>query len=155
MTKLDKGPGVKVPPPLICVFLIGVGYLLNYFIPVSFLWPEPAFYIGIFLIGIAALLACISIYQFWQAKTHIEPWKPASSLMSAGVFAYSRNPIYLSFFLLTLGIGLVLKNIWIVSSSGVLLIVLYILVIKKEEEYLEGVFGELYVDYKNRVRRWL
>jgi protein-S-isoprenylcysteine O-methyltransferase Ste14 len=152
---LDKGPGVKVPPPLICLFMITAGYWLNFYYPVVISLPEFFFFIGLFLILGAVFFALIAVYQFWRAKTHIEPWKPASSLMLDGVFAYSRNPIYLSFIIVTLGIGLFFSNIWILFSTGPLLIALYLLVVKKEELYLERVFGDQYVDYKKRVRRWL
>lgn len=155
MELLDKGPGVKIPPPLIFLFMVAAGYWLDLYYPLAIPWPEFALFIGVFLIVGAVSFALIAVYQFWRAKTHIEPWKPASSLMLGGVFAYSRNPIYLSFIIITLGIGLVLNNIWILFSAGPLLIALSFLVVKKEELYLERIFGDLYVDYKKRVRRWL
>ena len=155
MDVIDKGPGVRVPPPLIFLFMIAVGYWLNLYYPLIIPWPEFFFFVGLFLIAGAVSFALIAVYQFWREKTHIEPWKPASSLMLEGVFAYSRNPIYLSFIIITLGIGLVLNNIWILFNTGPLLIALYFLVVKKEELYLERVFGDLYLDYKKRVRRWL
>lgn len=155
MELLDKGPGVKVPPPLIFLFMITAGYWLDLCYPLAILWPEFAFFMGVFFIVGAVSFALIAVYQFWRTKTHIEPWKPASSLMLDGVFAYSRNPIYLSFIIITLGIGLVLNNIWILFSAGPLLMALYFLVVKKEELYLERIFGDPYVDYKKRVRRWL
>lgn len=133
----DRGPGVKFPPPLIFVSFLLFAYWLerSYSLPISgggWLYPLAGTLVCLGL-GIAAL----SAWQFWRAKTHIEPWQPASRLIVSGIFAYSRNPIYVAFILVSLAAGLWLNSLWIVFSVLPAILVLYVFVIRKEERYLE------------------
>ena len=93
--------------------------------------------------------------SFKRVETNIEPWKPTTTIVSTGVFAYSRNPVYAAFCIISIGVGIFLNSIWVLLSvipSGVLV---YYIAIKKEESYLEEKFGEEYRQYKSKVRRWL
>lgn len=155
MTSIDKGPGVKTPPPLIFLFFIGVAYGLGFFWPLVSVWPWFSFFACIGFVALGGGVAIVSVYQFWRAKTHIEPWRPASCLISTGLFSYSRNPIYLAFVLITLGLGFGLESLWIILCVIPASLVMYYWVIRKEERYLEEKFGAPYVEYKQKVRRWL
>ena len=101
------------------------------------------------------LIALIALAQFIQAKTKIEPWHPTTTIIQKGLYRYSRNPVYLSFCIATVGVGLVLNSWWVVASVMLLKSLLERLVISREEAYLERKFGEHYFEYKQRVRRWL
>ncbi len=76
-------------------------------------------------------------------------------LVTDGLYARSRNPIYAGFCLVNVGLGLVTDNLWLVLSAlpGAWLVTK--IAIEKEEAYLEQVFGQAYLDYKDKVRRWL
>ncbi|WP_286237269.1 methyltransferase family protein [Neptuniibacter halophilus] len=151
----DKGPGVRLPPPLIFIFFIALGLLLDRYWPLLKGWPASG-HIPVLVLLICGLgLLAASLYQFWRHKTHVEPWQPASSLICNGIFAYSRNPIYLGFILLTLALGGWLESVWVCLSSLPSTLTLYRYVIVREEAYLERRFGQPYLDYKQRVRRWL
>ncbi len=150
-----RGPGLKFPPPLLAPAVIGPGWVFDLAIPLPIRVAEAPWLTGLAIVGIALLLAVISLLQFVDAKTHVEPWKPATTIISKGLFRYSRNPIYLAFCIATIGIGLVLNSWWIVGSVLPLIVLLQRLVISREEAYLEHKFGESYLDYKRRVRRWL
>ena len=93
--------------------------------------------------------------SFIKAKTHIEPWQPASQLITTGLYRYSRNPIYLTFFIFTLCLGLILSKLWIMLMAIPALWVMNTYVIAKEEAYLEATFLDKYTKYKREVRRWL
>ena len=101
------------------------------------------------------LIALAALAHFIEAKTKVEPWHPTTTIIRKGLFRYSRNPIYLSFCVATVGAGLVLNSWWIVISVTVLKPLLERFVISREEAYLEKKFGEYYLDYKKQVRRWL
>jgi len=132
-----KGPAVKFPPPLVFFLLILIGYALQKIIPimpkvVTEIMPAVQILGAItFLFGVTIVL--LSAYSFWKAETHIEPWQPTSAIISTGLFAYSRNPIYLAFSLLTIGIGLYLNNIWIILSFIPSSIIVFHLAIKKKK----------------------
>ena len=112
-------------------------------------WP------GVLLLTGAVLIAAVSVLQFFRAKTQVEPWRPTSSIIQSGLFRYSRNPIYLGFCIATLATGLILDSWWTIVALLPLVYLLQLLVIHKEEVYLEAKFGKGYLDYKRRVRRWL
>ncbi|NQY64606.1 MAG: TIM barrel protein [Alteromonadaceae bacterium] len=154
-----KGPAVKFPPPLVFVIFILIGYALQdvklFNITINPEMKSVTTAIGIitFLAGFAII--AISIFAFKRAKTHIEPWQPTSAIISTGLFAYSRNPIYLAFCLITIGVGIFLNNGWITLSFIPSAFIIFHIAIKKEELYLAEKFGEEYLQYKGKVRRWL
>ncbi|MCJ8304221.1 isoprenylcysteine carboxylmethyltransferase family protein, partial [Shewanella sp.] len=90
-----------------------------------------------------------------RVKTNIEPWKPTTKIISTGIYAYSRNPIYLAFCTIPLGLGLFFSHIWLMLSVIPACISVYYLAIRPEEAYLTEKFGDEYLAYRSRVRRWL
>jgi len=150
-----KGPALKFPPPLLAVTAVATGYLLDWRWPLPVADTEYRWIGGLVLIVCAALLAFGALWQFFRAKTHIEPWHPTTTVIRHGLYAYSRNPIYLAFCIATAGTGLVLDSWWILLSVAPLAAALQSLVIRREEAYLEGKFGQDYIDYTGRVRRWI
>ena len=154
-----RGPGLKFPPPLLALVLIGAGYLTDSWLPLPITQPITQYLnlrlIGLLLIIASLLLALLALSNFLRAKTHVEPWQPTTVILQSGVFAYSRNPIYLAFCIATLGAGLIINSWWGLGVTPLLAFLLQRLVINREESYLEQKFGEDYLSYKRRVRRWL
>ena len=150
-----RGPGLRFPPPVIPAGLIGSGWLLDRWNPLpitdnaQFWWPGSA------VIVLALLIALTAVLQFLRSKTSVEPWQPTSAIIHNGLFRYSRNPIYLAFCIGTLGAGMLFNSWWIVLAVVPLVLLLQGLVIRKEEAYLQAKFGDAYLDYQRRVRRWL
>jgi protein-S-isoprenylcysteine O-methyltransferase Ste14 len=72
-----------------------------------------------------------------------------------GPYRYSRNPIYLGFAISGSGIALAFNTYWMLLSVLAFVAIANKLVIEREEEYLEGKFGESYLNYQREVRRWL
>lgn len=156
MTAEDKrGPGLKFPPPLLALAAIGCAWLVEQVRPLPIAAGDVLWLAGISIIAIAVLLALIALVQFLHARTHVEPWHPTTTIIRKGVFRFSRNPIYLSFCIATVGAGLLLNSWWVVVSVTVLKPLLEHFVISREEAYLEKKFGEHYLEYKRQVRRWL
>jgi protein-S-isoprenylcysteine O-methyltransferase Ste14 len=154
--KIDnKGPAVKFPPPLIFLGLLIAGYGLQQSLPVGLGIGQWSKGIGAVLIlsGMLSLLLLLTLYR--RNKTSIEPWKPTTYIITSGLYACSRNPIYVSLCLLTIGIGFLFNSLWIAFSFLPSAALVYCFAIKKEEAYLEAKFGEQYLCYKRKVRRWL
>ena len=103
----------------------------------------------------AVIILVTGWVHFFQAKTDIRPDKPSSNLIKSGLYRYSRNPLYVSGLLLQLGIALLMNNFWIILLVPVSKVVFDRYIIAREEAYLERAFGEVYLDYKRTVRRWL
>jgi len=152
----DKcGAGVKVPPPLIALSFLLLGWWLDSIWATGMGFLSNFSYIGaVFTIaGIALIIVVIRFFK--KVSINIEPWKPTSTIVTTGVYAYSRNPIYLGFCLIVFGLGLYFNSFWIFIMVLPIGTFINFLVIQKEERYLEGKFGKEYCDYKNDVRRWL
>jgi protein-S-isoprenylcysteine O-methyltransferase Ste14 len=108
---------------------------------------------GLILIGLALLVA--GIRNFSRVGTPVPGNQPTRVLVTTGVHAWSRNPIYLGMFLLYAGIGVAARSPWILMLTLPLAITIRYGVVGREEAYLERRFGVAYRDYKARVRRWL
>ncbi len=147
--------GVRVPPHILLIVAILAGYGLQQIWALE-LTNWPGWYVaGWALIGVAVIILITSWVQFYQAKTNIQPHKPSSVVIQSGLYRFSRNPIYVAGLLLQLGIALLMNNLWIVLLVPVSKIVFDRFIIAREEAYLERAFGEVYLDYKRSVRRWL
>ena len=156
MTDDDKrGPGLRFPPPLLPVGLIAAAWLLQQWAPLPISANPQLRLAGIVLVAVAFLLAIVALVHFLRAKTHVEPWHPTSTIIQSGIYRYSRNPIYLAFCIAAIGAALIMDSWWGLIAVAPLVYLLQVLVIRKEETYLEAKFGEPYLDYKRRVRRWL
>jgi len=150
-----KGAAVKVPPPLIALIVLLVTYSIHYLWPIG-IGSMPVFkYIGIAIVVLGIGIIIYASIVFKKAETNIEPWKPTTKIISAGLYGYTRNPIYVAFCLIQIGMGIFLNSLWVLSGFIITAILIYHIAIKKEELYLEAKFKEEYVLYKNKVRRWL
>ena len=157
MNKQEKpdNPGVIAFPPALYAGTLLVGLILSFIFPTAFLPRAAALISGIITIICAGLLAFSAFRTMNRAQTGINPSLPTTTIVSDGVFGFSRNPIYLSLTLLYVGIALIFNAFWAVVLLIPLLIVVQNGIIKREEDYLERKFGAEYLSYKVRVRRWL
>ena len=156
MTDEDRrGPGVRIPPPLIALAAIGGGWAADSLLPLPIAAGDGFRSSGLAIVALAFLLALAALIQFLVAKTHVEPWRPTSTIIRGGVFRVSRNPIYLAFCVAALGAGLVINSWWGIAASPVLGLLLQRFAIRHEEAYLENKFGDEYLAYKHTTRRWL
>ena len=146
---------VKFPPPLIFVLLIALGYGLQRLLPIELGVPDEFTPIGIAVTLFSVAVVILINGTFKRSSTAIEPWKPTSAIITTGFYKFSRNPVYIGFCLFNIGIGIALNSLWIVLSFIPGAILVYYIAIAKEEAYLEREFGEEYLAYKRKVRRWL
>ncbi len=145
----------KVPPPLVMIFFAVCIAVSKRFLPVIDLGMITNLGFGLYII--AAFLIVSAGATFRKHQTTLNPLKPnsTSSLVTSGVFKYSRNPMYLAMLFVLIGIS-INKSIF----GGMIfapLFVLYITVfqILPEEEAMSKLFSEEFEHYKNKVRRWL
>ncbi|MDA0689165.1 MAG: isoprenylcysteine carboxylmethyltransferase family protein [Proteobacteria bacterium] len=150
-----KGAAVKFPPPLIFLLLIFLGFGLHRLIPLPMGLPDSVQWLGyVFcLLAIAVPLQVNGVFN--RVGTAIEPWKPTNSLVTDGLYRWSRNPIYTAFCLFNIGVGVAGNNLWVTLSFIPGAVLVYLIAIAKEENYLQQKFGEEYLAYKRSVRRWI
>ena len=149
--------GVRIFPPLIHVAAIAIGFLIEWAVPLQM--GASGFGIvriaGCILLAIALLLIASAAKIMYGAGTTPNPKRPATVIVTNGPFRFTRNPMYLAWELICIGLGLVANTPWLIVMAVPAAIVTRRLVIDKEESYLEQKFGTAYLDYKSRVRRWL
>lgn len=147
----------KIPPPIVTLVLATVMWVISSYTPAVAL---PVFFrisiaTSIVLVGI--FVCVLGVVEFRRAKTTVNPLRPetASSLVEAGIYQYTRNPMYLGFLLFLLA-----WSIYLSSPVTLLLPVGFVLYmnhfqIQPEEHALQKIFGKTYENYKVKVRRWL
>jgi len=143
-----------IRPPLVYASSITAGALLTW------LWPLPlalpaAVPIGATLVFAAILLFVFSVRALRAAGTPVPGNQPTTSIVRTGPFRFSRNPIYLAFFGLQLGIALCVGSIWMLATLLPAAALLSRVVVPREERYLTSRFGQQYSSYRDSVRRWL
>ena len=146
--------GILVPPPIIYAVPLAVGLLIHHWHPILILPVALGAPVGVgaLLLGMVGFPA---VRSFWRAKTSPKPWKPTTALVTDGPYRFTRNPMYLGFTLLYLGVSCWINSAWPAFFLPLILVVMQRAVIAREESYLETLFGDDYRAYRRRVRRWL
>src|SRR3984893_15460584 len=134
---------------------IALGLVLNFFWPASLLPSALAAPLGILITVGAIALGISAIREMFAANTPLDVRKPSTEIVTSGVFRKSRNPIYLGMLLLCAGVAFLANSLWILVLVLPLAIILQKGVIGPEESYLEKKFGDKYLRYKAKVRRWI
>ena len=142
-------------PPLIYGAAIAIG------LASQLMWPRPVLSgvwlgpLGGVLIVVSLVILAASVQRFRAAGTPVPARKPTTAIVRTGPYRFSRNPIYLAFSLLQLGIAVWLNSWWLVATLAAAIALVHYVVIPREEQYLEARFGAEYRDYKAAVRRWM
>ena len=105
------------------------------------------------LLGLA--LAVAGIAAVIRHRTTIVPHHPVATLVTGGAYRLSRNPMYTGLAVAYLGLALLFGSWWPLALWPLVIVAVRQLVIRPEERYLAGRFGQTYTDYQARVRRWL
>ncbi len=155
MTDERDNAGVVAPPPLIYLVPLALGLLLDRKFRVPFLPRGASRALGCpLVVGGISLMGWFS-FTMRRADTPIDPREPASNLATDGPFRYTRNPGYLAGAISYAGIASLTNALWVILTLPVMLLMMQRAVIEREERYLERKFGEEYLRYKARVRRWI
>lgn len=146
--------GVIAPPPLIFAGFLALGLGLELVLPAAVLPLGLRFPVGGAMIALAVAIVMAGFRAFGAAGTPVKPHEPTTAIATTGPFRYSRNPLYVSLALIHGGIAIAADSPWALATLAPSLIVIRYGVIAREERYLERKFGDGYLAYKARVRRW-
>ncbi len=159
MTEQYDAARVRVFPPgvPIAALLLAVGLNRIWRIDLGFSIPAPLRYWigGLIAVGAVLGLGAWSVVLFRRGGQSENPWKPTPAIEDRGPFRLTRNPMYLQMVLVCVGLSVALMNWWLLALTPIVGWLLERYAILPEEAYLEQKFGDTYLDYKRRVRRWI
>jgi protein-S-isoprenylcysteine O-methyltransferase Ste14 len=155
--KKEDNPGVRLPPPLVYGLFFGISLLLQKLIPLNkdFFNTNVSEVLGFLLLAVCLVFDLPSLIQFFRTKNTLITIKPANSLQTKGLYSISRNPMYTGLLCLYSSLALLVGNWWTVLLIPFVFFIIQVYVIRREEKYLTRRFGQQFIEYKNRVRRWL
>ncbi|WP_425237453.1 methyltransferase family protein [Ulvibacterium sp.] len=147
---------LKVPPVLVFLSFGLLMYLVTKFLTFGSFDFFGREYLISFLLGMAIIITVLAIFQFYRARTTVDPSNPekASALVVTGLYKYSRNPMYLAMLLLLLALGLLLGNAFNTLVAAGFVAYMNRFQIIPEEQALLKIFGKAYSRYCIDVRRW-
>ena len=142
-------------PPLVYLGAIGLGLLAHLAWPAAWLPASLGLPVGIALLLAAAALFIAAVRALGKAGTPVPGNRPTTSIVQAGPYRFSRNPIYLAFTLFQVGLAAALDSVALLLSAAPALALMALVVVPREERYLEARFPSEYAAYKREVRRWI
>lgn len=148
-----NSPCVIACPPLVFLAALAIGCLLNWLDPLQL--PSPLHIAGGILILAGFSFGLWGVHALRRAGTAIRPDRPVTALVTDGPFQYTRNPLYMALTTIYLGIVLSSGVLWFLVTLVPVLAMIHLKIVRREEQFLEAKFGDVYRDYKTRVRRWV
>ena len=144
-----------VRPPFAWLLAIAAGIAANWLYPLPFVPASvPAAWVGAAVFALAFALGVWAIVTIRKAGTQVETYKPTTAIVASGPYRFTRNPIYLGMMLGLFGLAIALYSLWLLALLVPFYLVIRYGVVAREEAYLERKFGDVYLGYKTRVRRW-
>ncbi|MCV9962459.1 isoprenylcysteine carboxylmethyltransferase family protein [Pararhizobium sp. BT-229] len=153
---LRDSSGAAVRPPIAWALAAIAGLAFDWLYPRPFLPAAvPVGWLGgiVFLAGLGLLIWAATTFR--RAGTQIQTTQPTSAIVEEGPYRFTRNPIYIGMFLGLTGLAIAFDSLWLIALLVLFYLVIRYGVVAREEAYLERKFGDVYVAYKARVRRWL
>ncbi len=148
---------LKIPPVALILFISVLMWLASWAMPAfGFEFPSRDV-LSVSMAVAGAIISGLGIASFRRARTTVNPMKPdsTSSLVVSGIYRLTRNPMYLGFLLVLLGWAVFLSNVLVFLFLPAFIVYMNRFQIEPEEKALHSLFGQQFVTYTSRVRRWL
>jgi len=145
----------RIIPPIYFFAALLAEAGLHFYLPIKALVPSPLNLVGAVFValGLGTALWAAGLFRF--AGTPVKPFEQSTTLVVSGIYRITRNPMYLGMVLVLLGAAILFG-----TAAAFLPMPLFVWQIRRkfvleEERFLEGLFGQQYLEYKSRVRRWI
>jgi protein-S-isoprenylcysteine O-methyltransferase Ste14 len=147
--------GKKVLPPTYLLVSIVIMLALHFLLPVPKIIPMPWNVLGIVPLACGIALNLAADKAFREVGTTVKPFEESKALLTSGVFRISRNPMYLGYELILIGIAIMLRSLTPYVVIPVFVVLMNRVFIRVEEQMLEEKFGPGWSEYGEKVRRWI
>jgi protein-S-isoprenylcysteine O-methyltransferase Ste14 len=146
-----------VPAPILVLASVVIALVAHRLFPIHFLPPLGIAGVGV---GIAICLASLAlglsgVREFRRQNTPTSPFRPTTAFVTSGVFRFTRNPMYLSFVTLLVGVAVAVNSVAFLGATLLLLVLMQFLVVRPEERFLLARYGTAFQNYSRSTRRWL
>lgn len=146
---------IKIIPPVIPAVAMALGAVAHWLWPVAIFSAPLVWGAGAVLIALSFVPALLALWALRRADTTADVRNTSATLVTSGVFRFTRNPMYLAMLMLCAGLALVVNSLAMLVMVLPAAIVLHLAVIRKEEANLALWFGPEYDAYCRSVRRWI
>ena len=145
----------KIMPTTYLLVAILLCVVVNFLVPIFYLIPSSWNLIGIIPLFFGLWINLSADRAFKKAETTVKPFEESNTLIQDGVFRWSRNPMYLGFVAILLGISVLLRSLSPYIAVVVFFVLIELMFIRVEEQMLEEKFGDVWERYRSRVRKWI
>ena len=149
---MNNGPAL---PPLYLFTSLAIMVLLHFFVPVYAVLSYPVNAIGLIPLAVGIMLNLAADSALKKHGTTVRPFEDATTLVTTGVYRYSRNPMYLGMMLILVGVALLMGSMTPCVIVPGFAVVIARVFVKPEETLLAKQFGQNWETYRDSVRRWL
>ena len=146
---------INIIPPVYLFLAIAVMIFLHFLLPGTKVLGLPWNLLGVLPLALGIAINLVADKSFKRHETTVKPLEDSTSLITTGVFRLTRHPMYLGFVLILLGIAVLMGSFTPYVVVLVFAIFMDTVFIKYEEKKLEETFGEVWSEYKQKVRRWV
>ena len=146
---------IKIPPPILVLILITSNYFSQNRLEIIYLPYKHSTSVLILLVG--SLILINPVFKFIKSKTTVNPvkFKKVNKLVTSGIYKYSRNPMYLGMILIIISTSIFYLNFFSAVTPFIFYFWINRFQIKREEIFLKEKFGEEYLSYMSKTRRWI
>ncbi len=144
-----------VMPPTYLFIAIVIMVALHFILPVTTIGQTLWKLVGIVPLAAGLILNLVADRDFKKHRTTVKPFEESTALITAGVYRLSRNPMYLGFELILIGVALFLGSLTPFAVVILFPLLMEALFIRAEEQMLAQQFGRSWLAYKEEVRRWI
>jgi len=146
---------MKIRPPLIAIFYLLVAIGLDYFLSTKKIIFSPYNLFGILIIIGGITLMVTAVLLFKKEGTPKNPFEKPKAIVTSGPYRFTRNPMYVGVALISLGIAFLFGSYIMFLAPLAFILTINSTFIPREEKIMEKLFGQKYLDYKKKIRRWL
>ena len=146
---------MKIRPPFIAISYLLIAFGLDLLFPTKKIIIFPNNLIGVLIIVGGISLVVSAAILFKKEGTPKNPFKKPTVMISSGPYKFTRNPMYVGVTLVSLGISVLIGTYIMFLAPLAFLLTINFTFIPREEKIMENLFGQKYLDYKKKVRRWL
>jgi len=148
---------LKVPPPIVALLFGVTMWAVARLLPAVDFTGQWRPMLASVCVGFGVIVAILGIWAFRQAKTTVNPVAPekASSVVTGGIYSYTRNPMYVGLTAVLVGWAIQLSVPWVFLGPVAFMLYITRFQIIPEERVMSSKFGPAYDEYRRHVRRWL